>query len=127
MLEVTFNEKTGVCTLTPSGKLQADDFSRAAQLVDPYIEQHGKLSGLMIVAENFPGWADFSALIAHLKFVGEHQKHILKVAIVSDSTVLSLMPGMADHFVKAQVKHFAFEDKNQVPAWLAQTEDSSDQ
>ena len=126
MLEVTLNEQTGVCTVTPSGKLQAEDFSRAAEIVDPYIEQHGQLKGLMIVAEKFPGWADFSALIAHMKFVGEHQKHISRVAAVSDSSILSIMPSMLDHFVKADVKHFAFEDLDQALIWLVQTGDSND-
>jgi len=126
MLELALDERTSVCTVTPSGKLQADDFSTAAQIVDPYIEQHGKLAGLMIVAEEFPGWADFSALVAHMKFVGAHQKLIGKVAAVSDSTILSIMPGLADHFVKAQVKHFAFEEKDQALAWLAQTGENND-
>ena len=118
MLDVTLDEQTGICTVTPSGKLQAEDFSRAAQLVDPYIEQHGSLNGLMILAEKFPGWADFSALIAHLKFVGEHQKHVTKVAAVSDSSVLSTMPGLVDHFIKARVRHFPFEERDQALDWL---------
>ena len=125
MLEVILNKKTGVCILTPAGKLQTEDFSRAARIVDPYIEQHGDLGGLMIVAEKFPGWADFSALIAHMKFVGEHQKLIARVAAVSDSSILSIMPSMVDHFTKADVKHFPFEDQDQAMNWLLQTADSS--
>lgn len=122
MLDVALDEQTGICTVTPSGKLQAEDFSRAAQLVDPYIDKHGSLAGLMILAEKFPGWADFSALVAHMKFVGEHQKHITRVAAVSDSSILSIMPSMVDHFVKAQIRHFPFEDRDQALDWLTRAE-----
>ena len=44
-----------VLVLTPAGPLTAADFTRIAAMVDPYIEQHGKLKGLLIHASSFPG------------------------------------------------------------------------
>ena len=120
MLNIELDEGTAVCTLTPSGKLQVEDFSKVGTIIDPFIEQHGDMVGLMIAAESFPGWADFSALTAHLKFVREHQKHVRKIAIVSDANILSIMPSLANHFVKAEVKHFDFSEKAQALAWLNQ-------
>ena len=44
----------GVLTLKPEGALRAEDFVALAGTVDPYIEQHGELNGLMIEAGSFP-------------------------------------------------------------------------
>ena len=68
----------GILIIRPEGSLEASDFQKIAQDVDPYIEANGKLRGVMIDAESFPGWKDFAALVAHLKFVREHHRGIGK-------------------------------------------------
>jgi hypothetical protein len=101
------------------GPLAASDFKHLAGEIDPYIEQNGRLHGLMIYTETFPGWKDFAALLCHLKFVRDHQLKIEKVAAVSDSSFLGIMPSVVGHFVKAQVKHFNYDDKDKALEWLA--------
>ena len=66
----------------------------------------------------FPGWADFAALLSHLKFVKDHQSKIEEVAAVSDSGFLRIIPGVASHFVKAEIKHFNYDDKDRALEWL---------
>jgi hypothetical protein len=95
-----------------------------AEEIDPYIEQNGRLHGLMVYTEFFPGWADFAALISHLKFVRNHQSKIEKVAAVSDSGFLKVIPSVARHFVKAEVKHFDYHDKDKAVARRARTNGS---
>jgi len=51
--------------------------------------------------------------------VKHHQSKIEKVAAVSDSGFLRVMPSVASHFVKAQVKHFNYNDKDKALEWLA--------
>ena len=46
--------------MTPEGPLESADFQRLAEEVDPYIKEKGKLHGLMIYAEWFPGWKDLA-------------------------------------------------------------------
>lgn len=108
----------GILVIRPSGSLEAADFQRIAAEVDPYIEANGKLHGLMIEAESFPGWKDFAALVAHLKFVREHHRKIEKIAAVSDSSFLSIAPKIASHFVQADVRHFASSQRDEAFAWL---------
>jgi hypothetical protein len=108
----------GVLIVSPMGALAASDFEHLAEEIDPYIEQHGRLHGLMVHTESFPGWADFAALLSHLKFVRDHQSKIEKVAAVSDSGFLRIMPSVASHFVKAEVRHFDYHDKEKALAWL---------
>ena len=78
----------GILIIRPEGSLEASDFQAIAQEIDPYIEAHGKLHGLLIDAAAFPGWKDFAALLAHFKFVKGHHQKIEKIAAVSDSNFL---------------------------------------
>jgi hypothetical protein len=112
----------GILILTPEGPLQQTDFEKITQLIDPYIESAGELHGLLIHAECFPGWADFAALLAHLKFVKNHHRHIAKVAAVTDSGFLTIMPSIVSHFVHAQVRHFDYDDKESALKWLQSRE-----
>ena len=113
----------GILIVIPEGPLQQADFEALAQLVDPYIESKGELRGLLIQTESFPGWANFAALLSHLKFVKDHHRHIAKVAAVTDSGFLTIMPSIVSHFVHAQVRHFDYADKQNALAWL-QTPDT---
>jgi hypothetical protein len=108
----------GILIISPEGRLESADFKRLAREVDPYITEKGKLAGLMICAEAFPGWDDVGALLSHLKFVKDHHKLIRKVAAVTDSTFLSIMPRVVDHFVSAEVRHFDYRDKDAALKWL---------
>jgi hypothetical protein len=108
----------GILIVTPQGPLEKSDFELIGQEVDPFIAAKGKLTGLMIYAKAFPGWKNFEGLLSHLKFVGEHQRHIGRVAAVTDNEFLSIMPTIVAHFVSADVKHFAFDEKERALAWL---------
>lgn len=108
----------GILIIRPEASLEAADFQRIANEVDLYIEANGKLHGVMIDARSFPGWKDFAALVAHLKFVKDHHRKIEKIAAVSDSTFLSIAPKIASHFVQADVRHFAHSQKDEALNWL---------
>ena len=119
MLEYDLLQDQGILIVTPRGPLEQADFEELSKAVDPYIQSHGKLHGLMIYTESFPGWNNFAGLVGHLKFVKDHQQQIEKVAAVTDNNFLSIMPGVADHFIEAEVKHFDFNDKQIALEWLA--------
>jgi len=52
------------------------------------------------------------------KTLGGHHRTIERIAAVTDSGFLKIMPSIAQHFVDAQVGHFSFEEKDQALAWL---------
>ena len=118
MLAFHINPIDGILSLQPSGPLQASDFEALTRDVDPYIEKNGVLNGLIIEAPQFPGWADFAAFLSHIRFVKNHQRHIKRVAAVSDSRVLSILPEIASHFIQAEIQHFDYADKNSAIIWL---------
>ncbi len=108
----------GILILTPEAPLESADFEGLAQEIDPYIEANGKLHGVMIDAESFPGWKDFAGLIAHLRFVRNHHQKVQRIAVVSDSSFLSFAPKIASHFVQAEVKHFSPSQREDARHWL---------
>jgi len=112
----------GILIVTPEGSLQQADFEALAQVIDPFIESESELHGFLIQTESFPGWSDFEALVSHLKFVKNHHQHIAKVAAVTDSGFLAIVPSIVSHFVHAQFRHFDFEDKQSALTWLQSRE-----
>jgi len=120
MLEFDLNKDSGVLVLKPHGPLSADDFAAVTETTDTYIERTGGLNGVMIYAKSFPGWEDFGGLMSHLKFVRDHHKHIKKLATVSDSRALTIMPKIAEHFISAEARHFDSADLYAAEVWLAE-------
>jgi hypothetical protein len=118
MVKHELNQVDGILIITPVGSLEASDFQAIAREVDPYIEAHGKLHGLMIEAESFPGWKDFASLIAHLRFVKDHHRKIEKIAAVSDNGFLTIAPKIASHFLQAEIQHFSYSQRGEAVAWL---------
>ncbi len=121
MLNYELRHDEGILVLHPEGPLEAADFISITSQVDTYLEGHGKLHGVLIHAKSFPGWKDFAAMLAHLKFLKEHIKKIEKVAVVADGALANIMPNIAKHFVHAQVRHFDFVREDAAWDWLGQT------
>jgi hypothetical protein len=97
----------GILILSPDGPLEKADFERLSQEIDPFIASAGGLTGLMVCAKAFPGWDSVAALVSHLKFVRNHHRQVARVAIVTDSELLKIMPHIAKHLVSAQVQQFS--------------------
>ena len=121
MLNHELRQDDEILVLHPEGPLEAADFTTLAGHVDAYLERHGTLRGVLIRAKSFPGWKDFGALLAHLKFVKEHHKRIEKVAVVADGAFANIMPHIASHFVHAQVQHFELAREDAAWDWLRQS------
>jgi hypothetical protein len=118
MLNIELLPDRGIVILTAEGKLEASDFERVGRKVDPIIDANGMLNGLMIHAKAFPGWADFAALITHVRFVRDHHHSVRRIAAVSDSEFAKIMPAIARHFVAAELRHFPFDERELALAWL---------
>jgi hypothetical protein len=118
MIHHQLDETDSILTVAPRGPLAADDFKALAAEVDPFIERTGGLRGLLLEAPAFPGWEGFGGLTAHRRFVRDHHRLIRRVAVVSDSPVLSHLPQLASHFVAAEVRRFPQGERAGALAWL---------
>lgn len=61
MIRFELLKDAGVLVVQPQSTLSADDFRQIARIVDPYIGENGKLTGLLIEASAFPA----SRALAH--------------------------------------------------------------
>lgn len=118
MIDLSIDEDTKIAIFKPQAAISVEDIKEAAKKVDSFIEAHGDLAGLLIVAENFPGWDSFTAMLSHLKFVKDHHRHIKKVAYVTNSRLLEFAPAIASHFVSAKLKSFDLPDEDKAVDWI---------
>ena len=118
MLKYELIREESILIVAPEEPLEVEDFLALNRVVDPYIAETGMLKGLMIYSESFPGWETFAAFLSHLKFVKNHQQQINKLAAVTDSGFLSILPRVASHFIQAEIQHFPWADKEIAMDWL---------
>ncbi|HME78361.1 MAG TPA: STAS/SEC14 domain-containing protein [Mycobacterium sp.] len=118
MIQYDLDTAHSILLVRPTSALEKDDFVQLAKAVDPHIEASGDLAGLIIEAPAFPGWESFGAMVTHFRFVRDHQKHIKKVAVVTDSALGDIAPHLASHFVSAQIKHFPAGQVEEATQWI---------
>src|SRR6516162_1069215 len=118
MIEYDLDNEHSILLVRPQSALDKDDFVQLAKAVDPQIEANGDLAGLIISAPSFPGWDSFGALVTHFRFVRDHQKHIKKVAVVTDSHLGDVTEHLASHFVSAKIQHFPPVQPEQARQWI---------
>ncbi|MBD9373061.1 STAS/SEC14 domain-containing protein [Rhizobium sp. ARZ01] len=107
-----------ILIITPQGPLEQANFETIASEVELAVRSHGKLAGLMLIIERFPGWKSFGAVAAHLKFVSNHHRQIERIAVVTSSKLLRIVPGLARYFVHPEIRPFDFQQQALALAWL---------
>lgn len=118
MIEYDLDKEHSVLEVRPKSALDKDDFVKLAEAVDPQIEAHGDLAGLIINAPSFPGWDSFGSLVTHMRFVRDHHKHVKKIAVVTDSHLGDVAEHLTSHFVSAEIRHFPAGELDQARQWI---------
>jgi hypothetical protein len=118
-LTVELKANEGVVVVEPKGPLSATDFDRLAAKVDPWLDAHFMLHGVVVHAKKFPGWENLGGLLKHFQFVRGHQDRVERVAVAVDGTMAQVLPKIATHFVRAEVKAFGYDALDSAVAWAA--------
>ncbi len=121
MLDVKLDENLNIARLMPSGPLAVADFEAAAKQIDPLIEKRGKLAGLLIYTEHFPGWESFGAMAQHFKFIRDHHRHVKRIAFVTDSSIGDIAKHLGSHFISAEIRTFSYSELEAAEHWLSQS------
>ena len=56
---------------------------------------------------------------SHFRFVSGHEKHIARIAVLSDKMASKVLPEIAKHFVHPVLKHFPQDQNEEALRWLA--------
>lgn len=118
MIDYDLDTAHSILLVRPQSRLEKEDFVTLAKAVDPQIQATGDLAGLIIDVGSFPGWADFGSMISHFRFVRDHQKHLKKLAVVTDSALGDVAEHLTSHFVSAEVKHFPAGQTEEARRWI---------
>ncbi len=118
LLEYKFIEPGDILRLKPSGALTTEDFSGLTRFVDAYLDKHGSLAGLLIETQSFPGWDSFAGFASHLRFIRDHQRHVKRIALVTDSSIAHIAETLAEPFAAAEIRCFAFDHYDGALQWL---------
>ena len=118
MVEHEFLADRRVLIVRPTDSLTEADFETLSAEVDKHFEEEAGVVGLLIDAPSFPGWEDFTGFLAHVRFVREHHRQLQRVAVVSDSRLLSLMPILGNMFVHADLEKFPAGQVDEALTWI---------
>jgi hypothetical protein len=119
VLSITLDKEKAIVTLEPEDSLTKEDFETAVKVIDPFIKERGRLTGVIIATEKFPGWEDFSALIEHMTFIKNHHKKVKKLAFVTDTEVVGkFAEKIGTHFVDAEIKYFPYAQRKEAREWI---------
>ena len=118
MLNHQLISSQGILVLEPTSPLEAADFEDLAREIDPFIAKHRHLSGVLVHAKAFPGWANLQAALAHMRFIESHHQKIQRLAVVTDNILLTELPKFAAHLLHPEVKHFSEAAYENALQWL---------
>ncbi|HWP07618.1 MAG TPA: STAS/SEC14 domain-containing protein [Polyangiaceae bacterium] len=109
--------ESGVIVVEIKQALGPADFALLASTADEWVKTRGPLNGLVLHAHHFPGWESLRGVMSHIRFVRDHHREVRRIALVTDSRLAGLVPQLAEHFVKAEVKAFAFDELDAATVW----------
>lgn len=120
MIETEWLREGEVLAVRPSGRIGRDDFAKVGALVDPVIAGKGRLEGLLVDTRGFSGWEDANALIEHLRFAGERQPKVARIAAVGDHWWLQAALAM-EPFFGTPIRVFRAGEEGAARAWLLES------
>lgn len=119
-VEVEIDVDHGLLILRPSQDhaLTEYDFELISDIADSYLSEHDSIYGILISSRHFPGWQGFSAMMSHMKFVHDHHRKIERIAVVTNSPMGKFADHIADHFVRAEIKSYEYDQYDIALDWL---------
>jgi hypothetical protein len=117
-LDYVLDQKKGLLEVEIAAPLNSLNFEVMTRAVDSYTEKNEKLNGLLIHTKGFSGWKNFGSFVSHIEFIKFHHNKIKKVALVTSSKLVNIIPSLSQHFVNADVKTFSFEEEIEAKKWI---------
>ncbi len=118
-ITLALDEPTGVLTVEVTEALRIEDFETLAASVDPWMQEHGELTGVVLHVRSSPRWVSVGSLLRHVRFVVGHQGKIGRLALVTDMTAADALAAAADHLVHPRVRTFGYADLAAAQVWAA--------
>ena len=72
----------------------------------------------MFPENTFPGWTSHDAFLANMQFRKSHYRDIVRLAVVTDSILLTEVTKIVSNLVDAQVKTYPASEFEDALQWL---------
>ena len=122
-MKVIQRKAENILEISPQGDISLQDVETLVSELNTYINTADQVPALVFVTDDAPKWDSFGALKAHLSLIHDRQKIVPKVAIVTDSMVLSMVGPLADVFATAKIRRFKSAAYEDALNWAAMVED----
>jgi hypothetical protein len=116
--------EAGVLVMRPNKRIDKEDIESLDATVDAWLEVNGKLNSVVIHAARFPGWESLGSFFRHARLLRDRRSEVKRVAVVIDGTLPELASALAKRLVKAEVKHFAYDDYASAMDWVGSPPDT---
>jgi len=117
-IHVELLKDEGIVILEPTKPLNQKDFEYVNSIVNPYLEQHKELKGVIIRTKQFPGWDSLASIKAHFEFIKTHHEKTKKLAFVTDSSLITAFEHIAKFVVHPEVKEFDYNQLEEAIEWV---------
>lgn len=119
MIETHYDEAAQVLTIQPMDKLTENDIDSLSNQIDEIIRTARPLYGILIDAQNFPGWSSFAALFKNAKLVSKYKRQVKRVALATDSKYGKFLDSVVELFTEAEIETFPYREIVQADQWAA--------
>ena len=118
MLYTKIDETKRVAVLEADGPLTKADFERSGAIFSNYTQANGRLRGLIIYTEKFPGWGSAKDLPYHFKYASSHKNKAERVAFVTNSQ-WSIWVKLFGHILTGTTTNvFRYDDFSSAEKWV---------
>ena len=118
MFKIIDFTKRELIAIDVEGKLTKADYDKITPLIDKAVKDFGKVK-LYIQLNNLDGIAP-GAFWEDVKTYLKHFNHMKKIAVIGKNYWEKLWSGVAEPFVKGEIKYFDFSDSVKAREWIQQ-------
>ncbi len=113
-----FDEKHGILFLDVKNSFSSEDFVAISSLIDPYFEEFGQLSGVIVNSKKFPYWQNIHNRAQYFHFAQQNHNKFKKVAFLMGGFFIKIVVRVARGKVSSEVKLFKYNRISEAQNWI---------
>ena len=118
MLYTKIDNSKKVAVLEADSPLTKADFANSTKLFREYTSKNGRLRGLIIYTEVFPGWGSIGDFPYHMRYAMEHKEKAERVAFVTNSLWVILVRPFGRLLTGTKTRVFSYSEFSNAEEWV---------
>ena len=113
-----FDDHHGVLLLDVKNPFTQEDFEIISNIIDPYFETRGELSGVIINSKKFPYWSSAQNRSEYLNFASNNHHKFKKAALNMGGFFTKIVARIARGRVHPEIKIFKYNQISEAQDWI---------